>query len=99
MLRRGNFGDLTDAVEKVGDRQVACNFLLLADSFLNQYSPLCAFLESILHRDPPQNLFSTVSVNCRHFRTATATAASPQSTDITHAPDHQSLCRCFTFHL
>src|ERR1700730_1953728 len=40
-------------------------FLLLADSFLNQYSPLCAFLESILHGDPPQNLFSTVSTQIR----------------------------------
>src|ERR1700736_6441767 len=52
---------LTDAVEKVGDQRRACNFILLAYSFLNQFSPLCAFLESILHRDPPQNLFSTVS--------------------------------------
>jgi hypothetical protein len=25
--------------------------------------------------------------------------ASPQSADIAHPPDHQSLCRCFTFHL
>jgi hypothetical protein len=32
---------------------------------------LFAFFESILHRDPPQNLFSTVSVNRCYHTTAT----------------------------
>src|ERR1700730_7287816 len=45
-------------LKKAVNDDCACNFLLLADSFLNQYSPFFAFLESILHRDPPQNLFT-----------------------------------------
>src|ERR1700730_3570852 len=47
-----------DAVEKGGDRRLSVQFFTPSRQFLNQYSPFFAFLESILHRDPPQNLFT-----------------------------------------
>jgi hypothetical protein len=63
---------LTDAVEKVRGTSDKRNNKIINDDLLHRTCALDARIDSILLREPPQNLFSTASVHGRRSGTTRA---------------------------
>jgi hypothetical protein len=61
-VRRCEWSVLVDAVEKVRGITAPRNNRIIDGNFLNRSCGFGAYLELILLRDPPENLFSTASV-------------------------------------